>query len=87
MKYIETVELPPRGKTKRFEVRTKGAAERDGVPLGVVKWHPGWRCFAFFPNGGTLYEPTCLRDLADFCEAQTKARKAERAEELKGLAK
>ena len=51
------------------------------------EWHPGWRRFSFFPNANTLFEPDCLRDLADFCESETKKRKAERAEELKGLAR
>lgn len=41
------------------------------TPLGVVKWHGAWRQYAFFPYAETLYEPTCLRELAAFVESCT----------------
>ena len=82
MKWISTKEQPSAGKTKRWWVMSK-----DGnVALGTVKWHPAWRRFAFSPEPGTLFEPDCLRDLADFCEAETGKRKAERREEVRALA-
>lgn len=90
MKYIVAVELPQEGKkTKRWRIETKPSAgpqdpdwaTHGSTPLGTVKWHPGWRRYAFFPLPGTLYEPDCLCDLADFCEGNTKIRKAERIAE------
>lgn len=54
--------------TKRWTVKPK-----DGSPsIGNVSWHGAWRCYCFFPHAGTVFERTCLRDIADFCEAQTK---------------
>ena len=54
----------------------------DGALLGFVEWHTPWRCYAFFSAADTLYERTCLRDLADFCDQATRdhlaARRAER---------
>jgi hypothetical protein len=47
--------------------------------LGEVRWHGAWRCFAFFPAAGTLFEPTCLRDLAAFIDWLMGERKAARA--------
>jgi hypothetical protein len=85
VKWISAVELPKKGVTRWFEVRTKEDpapgtewAEPVGKLLGIVKWHPGWRRFAFFPLPQTLFEADCLRDLADFCANQTEQRKAER---------
>jgi hypothetical protein len=40
--------------------------------LGTVKWHWPWRQYAFEPEGGTIYEKTCLREIAYFCEELTK---------------
>ena len=67
---------PP--KTLRFDVLTKGGEKVGGVLLGRVQWWGRWRKYAFFPLGGTLYEPTCLRDIAAFIEAQMAERKAAR---------
>jgi len=46
------------------------------VELGIIKWWCGWRRYVFFPEEGTFYEPGCLREMADFCEHETKAYKA-----------
>lgn len=60
-----------------FVVPAKEKPDSSGVaqvaPLGEIKFVGGWRRFAFFPYGNTLYEQDCLRDIADFCEARTKA--------------
>lgn len=96
MKWIQAVEEPSTGKTKRFRIEKKAETGPgwnpdwglpNGLRLGIVKWHPSWRRFAFFPYDETLFEPDCLRDIADFCEGETKKRKAARAKELKVLAK
>ncbi len=46
--------------------------------LGLVKWFPRWRKFCFFPREDepTVYEETCLRDIASFMETRTKWYKA-----------
>lgn len=70
---FEGPDQTPSGKTQIWRVRTKGG----GMLLGEVRWFGRWRCYAFYPSSGTIYERTCLRDLAAFCEAETqKHRKA-----------
>lgn len=57
----------PEHKTRRWAINAK-----DGeVQLGEVKWFGKWRCYAFFPLNDTLFEKTCLRQIATFCEMKT----------------
>ena len=56
----------------------------DEVLLGQVKWFGRWRKYAFYPLAFTLYEQDCLRNIADFCEKESKKLRQqwrERAEE------
>ena len=49
--------------------------------LGVVSFHPAWRKYVFWPERNTIFDPACLRELADFVERQTnhwKAKKGKR---------
>ena len=55
-------------KTKMFLVTT---TYDNGTPLGEIRFFPRWRKFSFFPLKDTLYESTCLRDIAAFCDIQT----------------
>ena len=58
------------GKTRIMSVFAKD----DPIPkcpLGVIKWFGRWRCYAFFPSPGTVFERRCLRDIATFCERVT----------------
>lgn len=48
---------------------------RSGSLLGHVEWFSRWRKYSFFPMEETVYEQTCLREIAEFCETQTKAYK------------
>jgi hypothetical protein len=62
------VSSPPSGKR-----RDGPFVANDGeVELGEVKWYGRWRCYAYFPVNDTLYEKTCLRDIANFCEKKTR---------------
>ncbi len=55
------------GKTKVWDVLSK----ETNIPLGQVRWFGRWRKYAFFPNNDTVFEPTCLNELAGFCQEQT----------------
>ena len=46
--------------------------------LGVVSFHPAWRKYVFWPEKNTIFDPACLRDLADFVDKQTLAWKQKR---------
>jgi hypothetical protein len=72
-KWIRFIEQPgaqpASGKTKVWLVQAK-----DGdSDLGLVSWFGRWRGYAFSPHPHTVFERTCLRDIADFIEAQNKA--------------
>jgi hypothetical protein len=69
-KWIEfhQCQVPPGYKTKSWDVCAKA-----GGHLGNVRWYAPWRQYAFYPKAETLYERQCLRDLADFCERETRA--------------
>ena len=58
------------GKTRMWRVMAN-----SGGDLGTIKWFGRWRCYAFYPDGATVYERKCLRDIADFCEEETRSRK------------
>lgn len=64
--------VPPSRKTRQWSVSCRGAL------LGRVSWYAQWRRYCFWPNVSTniLFDPSCLREIADFCEAQTKEHKA-----------
>lgn len=79
-KWITFNEIEGTGKTKRWAV----TANEGDHTLGVVKWYGPWRGYAFFPQAGTLYERTCLRDIADFIEEQNKLKRQRPAEILSG---
>ncbi len=59
------------GKTKVWQV----IAEDGYVVLGGISWFARWRKYTFMPYAGTVFEQDCLRDIAAFCEAETKKHK------------
>ncbi len=68
-KYIKFEKQPPRTDRK---TETWYVMDLKGDALGIIKWFSAWRCYGFFPCGGMVFEQQCLRDLAAFCEIQTK---------------
>ena len=60
------------GKTSAFGVFTKDG----GIELGWVKWFGRWRKYSFFPTSNTIFEETCLRDIAEFIQEKTREHKA-----------
>jgi hypothetical protein len=66
------------GKTQVWAVESiaeKGGDDPQFVELGAVKWYGAWRKYAFFPAPQTLFEHDCLRQIADFCESETKTQR------------
>ena len=58
--------------TEIFEIST---ADRTQL-LGQVRWFPRWRKYSFFPRPDRVFESSCLRDIADFCERETLERES-----------
>jgi len=61
------------GKTRVWGVSTLG---ENPATLGDVVWFARWRKYVFAPWERTVYEETCLREIAEFCEARTKEHRA-----------
>ena len=74
-KWIEFIQMRHTGKTAVWDVVTK---EGGGV-LGEVKWFGRWRKYSFYPKPDTIYEQTCLRDIAAFIDEQMTSRREGRA--------
>jgi len=58
--------------TDIFAVRARGTA----ATLGEIRWHWSWRKYCFFPKPNTLFDHGCLRDIANFCESETRKHRA-----------
>ena len=50
------------GKTKTFGVFNKKLRKI----LGRIKWHTGFRKYAFYPSYSTVFEKDCLLYIAEF---------------------
>lgn len=57
-------------KTKVWDIVTNDFNEDI---LGQVRWYGPWRCYSFCPDReAKTFEKKCLRDIATFCENETK---------------
>lgn len=63
-------------KTKRWAVITKNTFNTGNERfLGIVKWFSSWRSYSFAPFEETIFEQTCLEEIAEFISHQTKRHK------------
>ena len=60
----------PSGKTKIWPVMQIGV-EGFRLKLGEIRWQASWRRYAFFPEIQTVYDSSCMRTLADYCDYKT----------------
>lgn len=67
-KWIDFILLDNPGRSRKTEQWRVITKTKDGTQLGFIKWHGAWRGYAFFPDAHTLFEPTCLADIADWIE-------------------
>ncbi len=66
--FITFEPLTPNPSTKRWAVMSKDKGEQ----IGTVAWYGAWRKYCFMPAANTVFEQVCLRDIANFCENETK---------------
>ncbi len=45
------------------------------VHLGEIKWYAPWRRYCFFPKGYTLFDRSCLTEICNMIDEQTRLRK------------
>lgn len=72
--HITFEELTPNAATRRWAVMPKDRSQQ----IGGISWYGPWRKYCFFPMYQTVYEQVCLREIAAFCENQTKLHRAEK---------
>lgn len=70
-------ELQPKPKNRKTEIWT--VVDQSEYRLGCVSWWAPWRRYTFRPDSNTIYDPGCLRLIADFCYSVTVERKKVRA--------
>ena len=70
MSYIKIIETdnPYSEKTRRWNVMR---AEYPHIKLGEIAWMGSWRKYAFYPEPQTIFEETCLADIAEFLLSAT----------------
>ena len=71
-KHLEFQEFENKDKkTRIFRVNSM----YDGLYLGMIRWHTGWRQYIFEPFENTFYSWDCLKDLSDFIKNLMEERK------------
>ena len=76
-KWLAFLILEHKPKTVVIEVGNK----IEGCTIGIIKWYPAWRCYAFEPYNATIYEKICLRDIANILEQLTVNQRNKKNEE------
>ncbi len=61
--FIMIFAAPRAPKTARFFVLSE-----KGEGLGKIAWYGPWRRYTFSADDTTLFEPTCLREIAQFLD-------------------
>jgi hypothetical protein len=64
----------PRPKDRKTDIWSVSCR---GHCLGQVRWYAQWRRYVYFVTTlhAVLLDPTCLREIADFCETKTQEHK------------
>lgn len=71
-KYIRFEPRPEAAKGRKTQVWRVITTYDPPTNLGWIGWFARWRKYAFYPDSSTVYEQACLRDIANFCEEETK---------------
>ena len=59
--------------TSSLKTRTWLVFSMSDQRLGTIFWHSSWRRYCFSPPLYTVFDASCLRDIAEFCEARTES--------------
>lgn len=75
-KYIHFEQIESKTKTSKwwcFNNKSLGT-------LGLIKWHPAWRQYCFFPYQNTIFNKGCMEDINDFITQLMDERKVKKDE-------
>lgn len=77
-KYLDFVKAKKQNpRTRIYNIYTKGNS-RGIFFLGQIRWYAQWRQYGFYPEEGTVFEKTCLSDIANFCIDLNQKQKSKR---------
>ena len=64
------------GATATAKTQMWNVVAKDGnLVIGRIRWFGRWRKYAFFPANNTVFETTCLNDIAAFLKEKMDERK------------
>jgi len=69
--YMEAFPIEKKPKTWIYGV----VSHRWGDKLGLVRWYAPWRQYCFFPENGTIFNPTCMGAIIQFIKDLMKERR------------
>ena len=70
-KYIHFEKVKDKDKTSVWSCRNN----KSNIELGIIKWHPAWRQYCYFPTIEAVYSKGCFKDIIDFIQKQMDARR------------
>jgi hypothetical protein len=75
LSFVETGQSDS-GLTHLYDVRSL----RGATSLGQIRWYGPWRRYVFFPRADTLFDASCLTEIADFLHHLMEQRRESRRE-------
>ncbi len=69
MSHLKIIETHDTGKTKVFTVQSV-----HGGTLGRIIWYSQWRRYTLQPDGATVWDAFCLREVVEFMDKIMKER-------------
>lgn len=57
-----TFEMQPRAAGRKTDT-VRIVSKSTGFVLGTINWYGPWRCYAFYPAAGCLFNQSCLEDI------------------------
>ena len=70
-KHIVFEQVEKKAKTSVYQVHNT----QQGCVIGIVKWHPAWRHYCFFPEYDTVFSDRCLIRIGELVEKLNKEHK------------
>lgn len=56
-------ELQDRAVSRKTDIVWIRSKSNPTIVLGTIHWYSHWRCYAFFPSDGCLFNLGCLTDI------------------------
>lgn len=74
-RYLRFVRVRSREVGKTTQVWEVRSVMHEGLLLGTISWYGRWRQYTFFPAEDTIFNRTCMSEIATFIEGLMADRK------------